>query len=77
MIENAGYGAGGGIVGAIAMWLGFKQRLDRVDKDIQFIREGVVWKDTCDALHEATLQRLDSIDKNLRTLLERRIEPRQ
>ena len=72
MIENAGYGAGGGIIGVILSYLGFKQRMDRADKDIANIYASAVFQSTCDVCHGATNQRLDSIEKKIDILIERR-----
>ena len=76
LIENAGYGAGGTVVGAILVWLGFKSRLDRIDKDIDDLKSGVVWEKTCLATHAASMQRLDAIDKKLEILIDRREKSR-
>ena len=64
-IESAAGGAGGGIMGALLAFFGIKQRVDRVDKDIDVMRDGVVWRNTCDKTHDAVNHRLQSIDYKL------------
>ena len=64
-VESIGSGAGGGLFIAILSWMGFKQRIDRIDKDIKDLRDKTVWRDTCLVTNVALTQRLDSMDKNL------------
>lgn len=68
---NIGYGAGGGIISALFTYLGFKQRLDRTDSDIADLKKTVVYKDTCDVCHQASLQRHDAIDRKLDIIISR------
>lgn len=74
--ENAGYGAGGGIVTAILVAIGFKARLDNLEKR-------VVYKDSCEkcslntdnqikAVHESQLRVEGKLDKLLINLSRRR-----
>jgi len=44
-IKNVGIGGGGGIVGVLLAFFGFKSRLDNIDRKL----EHVVYEDTCDA----------------------------
>jgi cytochrome c5 len=77
-VGNAGYGAGGGILSALLVWAGFKQRLDRADKDISDTRieiaelkKAVVFRDTCQVCHEASLREMASINTKLDTIIKR------
>jgi len=45
-LESIGAGVGGSMVTAVLTWLGFKQRLDRADADIETLRKSVVFKDS-------------------------------
>jgi len=44
-IKNVGLGGGGGIIGVILAFLGFKSRLDSIDDKLK----NVVFEDTCHA----------------------------
>ena len=60
---SAGYGAGGGILGAILAWAGIKQRLDGHEKRIETLESDTVWKDQhaeCSRSWHDALARLDS-----------------
>ena len=60
-IENIGYSAGSGVIGAILIALGFKSRMDRQDKDVNNLKKTVVYKDTFELL----LDRLQSLENRL------------
>jgi hypothetical protein len=62
-IENLGYGGGGSIVGALLAWLGFKQRLDRMEKEHDELRKGVVYADTCKMCDRSSHENFGRIDK--------------
>jgi cytochrome c5 len=68
---NMGYGAGGGLLAAVLTFVGFKQRLDRTDKDVADLKSSVVYKDTCGVCHAATQRAVDGIDKKLDVIIER------
>lgn len=68
-VGDVGYGAGGGLLSAILTYIGFKQRLDRTDKDVADLKLAVVYKDTCGVCHQATLRAVDGVDKKLDTLI--------
>lgn len=70
-IESAAGGAGGGIIGALLSFFGSKQRMDRVDKDIDNMRDNTVLRNTCDKTHSAVDQRLTSIDHKLDKIYEK------
>lgn len=71
-IESIGAGAGaGGLMSAVLTWLGVKQRFDRVDSDLDNLKDKVVWRETCRITHNAVNQRLDQIEKKIDRLLDR------
>ena len=61
MDDVTGMGVGGisGLVGVITGWLGFKSRLDAVEKR----QEKCQTKDVCDERDEGFQRRFDSIDE--------------
>ena len=50
-------------------FFGFKIRVDRQEKEIDKIREGVVWKETCNVSHSSTNERLNRIENKLDALI--------
>jgi hypothetical protein len=75
---NMGYGAGGGVLTAVLTWMGFKQRLDRLDRDIDDLKNDgadlkkvVVFKDTCGVCHTSTVRAVDKLDAKLDLILEK------
>lgn len=70
-LENLGYGAGGGIFGAIVGFFGLKSRIDDVKKDFDEHKKRVVYRDTCERCHDNTNSRLDRIETKLDKLLDR------
>ncbi len=68
-LTNAGSAAGGaGIVTAIFSWL-FKRWMDRVDQEIKGIKDGVVWKDTCDKCSGEFHRRLADMHEDIKYLV--------
>lgn len=59
--ENLGYGAGGGMISAILSWIGFKSRLDDMDKRINDIAKGVVWDKAHNECQRATTQQFSDL----------------
>lgn len=71
--DNAGYGAGGGAIGVLLSYLGFKQRLDRMQVEI----DAKVACPTCNATIEtvktsieAVKEQHKSIDEKLNIIIE-------
>ncbi len=65
-LGDTGTGAGiGGLLTAIAMALGFKSRLNKLEKS-------VMYKDTCDATHKPIDVALKRIEDKLDSLITRR-----
>lgn len=71
-IDDVGYGAGGGfisgIVATIATALGFKNRMDKLEKS-------VMYKDVFDQFEkrfDTAMEKIDRIDNKIDTLLVRR-----
>jgi len=79
-LENIGYSAGSGVIGAILIALGFKSRMDRQDKDVNSLKKSVLYKDTFEQFEkrfDASVKQIDSIDRKLDMLLARRREDRK
>lgn len=56
---------------AVLTWLGLKQRFDRVDLELDNLKDKIVWRETCRVTHDAVNQRLDRIEEKIDRLLER------
>ncbi len=65
-IENAGYGAGGSFLGAVLAYLGFKQRIDRIQHEVDKKVNCCTFNATIDAMKETH----KSMDKKLDILIE-------
>jgi len=72
-IENAGYSAGGGLVGVILSYLGFKQRLDRMQAEI----DSKVPDSTFNATIEFIKEQHKSMDKKLDIIIEHSARKRE
>ena len=70
-IENIGIGGGSGLLGAILTYLGFKQRMDAVDKRIEILEQDVVYKDIHAECSRAWHDALARVDSKLDILLSR------
>lgn len=71
-LEEAGYGAGGGLLIAALSWFGLRERINHVENDMTNVKNAVVYKDTCGICHSATNQRLDRIEQKIDRLLEKK-----
>ena len=60
-IESAGFGAGGGIFGALLAYFGVSRRIDRVEA---ILDKNVVYRDTCNECKSARDQRFEAIEKS-------------
>ncbi|MBT9170626.1 MAG: hypothetical protein DDT18_00970 [Actinobacteria bacterium] len=61
------------------MALGLKSRMDRQDRDINGLKQSVIYKDTFEQFEkrfDASVEKIDSIDRKLDTLLMRRRDDR-
>ena len=90
-IGDVGYGAGGGLISAVLVALGFKSRMDKQDErmnkqDARMDKQDntVMYKDTCDAVQKGMSVQLDTLNINVKTvekllmeLLTRRREDRE
>ena len=59
MIRTGGAGLGGGIVAAILTALGFKARIDTVEKAMEKVMDKAVYKDLCNERYKNITDRLD------------------
>lgn len=70
-MENLGIGGGGGLIGAILTSLGFKHRMDSVDRRIEILEAETVYKDTHAECSRAWHDALARVDSKLDILLSR------
>jgi len=66
MIENLPTGAGvggGGILGIIMAWLGFKVKMSAMEKRLDFLSKDVQYERTCNEIHKAIDHRLENIEE--------------
>lgn len=70
-IEDIGLGAGGGLLGTLLTYLGFKQRIDATDKRIEALEKDTVYKDTHAECSRAWHDALERVDSKLDILLTR------
>jgi len=64
-IETVGSSAGSGLLAAVLTWIGFKQRLDAVDKKMEILAAAVVYKDTHDVCSCSWHMSLEALNKKL------------
>lgn len=69
--EDLGFGAGGGIVGTLLAYLGFKQRMDAQDARIKDLEDNAVYKDVHGECSRSWHGSIDRMDKKLDTILEK------
>lgn len=70
--DNIGMGAGGGLLSAILIALGFKSRMDKQDNRMDKLENTVMYKDTCTATHTPISEDLKEIKNDIKILLTRR-----
>lgn len=70
-MDEIGMGLGGGtLLGTVLTYLGMKQRIDRVEKSNDEMKDKVRYVDTCVEIHKAVERRLESIEGKQDTVLE-------
>ena len=79
LTSNSLSGAGGGFIGVLAGWFGFRARICGIEKRIDVLVKSVRYEDTCEKICDANIVRLDSIEKmqkemrlDIKTLLTRK-----
>ncbi len=70
-LENLGAGAGSGLIGAALAFLGFKQRIDSLEKCINDMSKAVVYKDAHGECSSAWHISLERLEKKIDRLLEK------
>lgn len=60
---TAGVASGSGLIGLILGWLGFKNRLTSIEKDIKDLRKNVRYDVTCKEINHGISIRLNDIQK--------------
>lgn len=63
LTSNSLSGAGGGFIGVLAGWFGFRARICGIEKRIETLAKSVRYEDTCEKICDANIVRLDSIEK--------------
>jgi hypothetical protein len=58
-------GAGGGIIAALFYYFGFSSRIKALEDDVQRVKDGVVWGDSCKRSHDAINNDFASMDRKL------------
>ncbi len=78
LTKNIGIGGGSGIIGAVLSWLGFKYRVDNLQKNLENLKSSVRYEDTCEKVHKAIDVRLKNIEvmqtemrKDIKALLQK------
>lgn len=70
-IEEIGIGVGSGsLLGAVLTYLGFKQRIDKVEKANEIMKDKIRFVDTCIEIHKSVDRRLENIENKQDTGLE-------
>lgn len=62
LLTKLGIGGGSGFVGIVLGWLGFKSKIQALEKDIDEIKKEARYTITCIAVHKAVDDRLLSIE---------------
>ncbi len=77
--DDIGTGAGGGIIGTVLAWLGFKSRINSIEKKIEAISKSVVYMDVFREFEKRYIEscnniydRLEKIDNKLERLTNRK-----
>jgi len=60
---------GGGILGVLMSWLGFKSRMDRIEHALETMTEKVVFKDLCGSQFSNLQGQINKIDTKLDDIL--------
>lgn len=60
---DAGKAGGAGLIGAILGYLGFKSKVNSLEKRIDTLSTSVQYINTCDSRYESVKERLTSIEK--------------
>ena len=62
-LDEIGMGLGGGtLLGTVLTYLGMKQRIDRVEKSNDDMKDKIRFIDTCIEIHKSVDRRLESIE---------------
>lgn len=56
---------GAGIVGVLLGWLGFRSKVNSLEKQIDSLKGSVRFEDTCKEIHKATDKELAKLDDTL------------
>jgi len=62
LTTGAGVG-GGGFLGVVLAWLGFKSKICTIEKRLDSLVKDVQYERTCNEIHKAIDQRLENIEE--------------
>jgi hypothetical protein len=60
-MKDLGVGGGGGIIGLILSWFGFKSQMKELRTDLDGVKQRVRFRDTCDEIVKRVEKSLESI----------------
>lgn len=63
ILSTGGAASSGGILGALLAFFGIKQHLNRQEKELDVMKEKIVWKEVCQTTHKSVDERLNKIEK--------------
>jgi len=69
LLQVGSAAGGGGILGVFMSWLGFKSRMDRIERAIESMTDKVVFKDLCDSKFSNLQGQLSKVDTKLDDIL--------
>lgn len=61
LMKDLGIGGGGGIIGLILSWFGFKSQIRDLRTDLDGVKRRVRFRDTCDEIVKRVEKSLESI----------------
>ena len=69
LLQVGSAAGGGGILGVFMSWIGFKSRMDRIERAIESMTDKVVFKDLCDSKFSNLQGQLSKVDTKLDDIL--------
>ena len=67
-LTDIGKTGGVGLIGALLGYLGFRGKVNAIEKRVDSLANSVRYADTCKAMHEALNTRLDGIESGMGTI---------
>jgi len=69
LLQVGSAAGGGGILGVFMSWIGFRSRMDRIERAIESMTDKVVFKDLCDSKFSNLQGQLSKVDTKLDDIL--------